>query len=142
MAFQFSISVPAAGPYPTGILINNGAGYPSGTATAMTTDGGNASHVFPVGSTVMAKDVNARSDPLRVLGVVTVNGATTVRIGGGIKYAVTDNLELYCIDAATIAYKLAKAYAATASFTFGATTSVQVSDDGRGNLIYVYADLV
>ena len=141
MAFQFSISVPAAGPYPTGALINNGAGYAAGTATAMTTDGGNASHAFPVGSTVMAKDVNARSDPLRVLGVVTANGATNVRIGAGTKFAVADNLELYCTDSATIAYKLAKAYAATASFTFGPTTSVQVSDDGRGNLIFTYADL-
>ena len=142
MAFQFSISVPAAGPYPTGILINNGAGYAAGTATAMTTDGGNASHVFPVGSTVMAKDVNARSDPLRVLGVVTANGAATVRIGGGTKFAVTDDLELYCIDSATLAFLSGSAYAATAGFTFSANTSVQVSDDGRGNLIYVYAELV
>ena len=140
MAFQFSISIPTAGPYPTGVLINNGAGYAAGTATAMTTDGGNASHAFPVGSTVMAKDVNARSNPLRVLGAVTANSATTVRIGAGTKFAVTDNLELYCIDSATVVYKLAKEYAATASFTFGANTFVQVSDDGRGNLIYVYSD--
>lgn len=142
MPVMFSVIVPAAGPYPTGILINNGAGYAKGTTAAMTTDGGNASHAFPIGAVVMAKDVNARSDPTRVLGNATANGATNVRIagGGGTKFALTDNAELYSTDSAALAFKLISERLAAIGVPLSPQAGIQCSDDGRGNLIYTYFD--
>ena len=143
MAFQFSISLPAAGPYATGVKINNAGGYAAGTTAAMTVDGLNATQVFPVGSTIMARDNAQASTPMRVLGVVTHNGATNVRIngGGGTAFTLADDDVLYCLDVATLAWAKADAFAAGAGLPIAPTTTVQVSDDGRGNLIFVYADM-
>ena len=143
MAFQFSISLPAAGPYATGVKINNAGGYAAGTTAAMTVDGLNATQVFPIGSTIMARDYAQASNPMRVLGVVTHHGATNVRIngGGGTAFALSDNDVLYCLDVAALAYAKADAFAAGAGLPIAPTTTVQVSDDGRGNLIFVYADM-
>ena len=139
MAFQFSISLPAAGPYATGVKINNAGGYAAGTTAAMTVDGLNATQVFPIGSTIMARDYAQASNPMRVLGVVTHHGATNVRIngGGGTAFALSDNDVLYCLDVAALAYAKADAFAAGAGLPIAPTTTVQVSDDGRGN----YADM-
>ena len=140
MPFSFSIKVPAAGPYQSDIFINNAGGYPKAEGGAMTTDGLDARNTFYVGALVYAKDKNSRSDPLRVLGRCTAVTATSVRIGAGTGFAVSDNDELYCEDTAARAYALAVPLAAGASFILAPSTTIEVSDDGRGNMMVTYTD--
>lgn len=141
MAFVFTIRVPVAGVYKSGIRINNGGGYASGTSTAMTVDdeyatAGDARDVFFVGQTVYAKDASSPSNAKKVLGVVTAVTATTVRIGGGTAFAVADNDDLYTDDAGAVSYVKAK----DTGFTLGPQSSLEVSEDGRGMMLFTYYD--
>lgn len=142
MAFVFTIRVPVAGVYKSGIRINNSGGYASGETGAMTVDdeyatAGDATDVFFVGQTVYAKDASSASNAKRVLGVVTAVSATTVRIGGGTAFAVADNDDLYTDDAGALSYVKAK----NTGKVLAPTTSIEVSEDGRGMMLFTYYDL-
>lgn len=141
MPFVFTIRIPVAGVYKSGIRINNAGGYASGTSTAMTVDdeyatAGDATDVFFVGQTVYAKDASSPSTAKKVLGVVTAVTSTTVRIGGGTAFAVADNDDLYTDDAGALSFVKAK----NTGKTIGVATSVEVSEDGRGMMLFTYYD--
>jgi hypothetical protein len=105
MAFTFTIKIPVAGPYPSGIKINNGAGYAAGTTAVLTCDdvyatAGDARDVFFVTQEVWAKNTSKTTNPVEFLGTTTNVTATNVRcnVGGGTKFAIADNAELYTVD--------------------------------------------
>ena len=146
MAYSVSVRVPTAGPYPTGIHVNNGAGYAASTTTALTVDdvyasaGCDATIVFKVGRTVMAFDNSKVVPQLLPLGVITAVTATTVRIanGGGTRFAVADNLELFIDDASTVALIKGNDLIIAGGDALSPSASLEVSDDGRGQLIFTY----
>jgi len=75
--------------YPSGVLINNGAGYAAGETGAMTVDTVDARLHFNVGETLYTA-TSAR------LGTITAIGsATSVTVGGGISEAVIDDQPLF-----------------------------------------------
>ena len=138
-----SVRLPVAGPYPTMCHINNAAGYAAGTSTAMTTDdalpgSGAVTTVIPVGFQVWAKNTTKKSQPIELLGVCTAVTATSVRIGGGIKFAVIDNQELYVVDPAGLAITLATGNGFV--LTNAATSALEISDDGRGMMVWCFYD--
>lgn len=122
--------------------INNAAGYAAGTSTAMTSDdflpSGDVRTVIVVGMDVWAKNP-AQNNAIQFLGTCTAVTATSVRCGGGTKFAINDNAELYVVDPANLAYTLALGRGFVLSAA--ATAGVEVSDDGRGNLAYTFYDM-
>jgi len=124
--------------------INNAAGYPAGTTTAMTSDdflpSGDVTTVIVPGMEIWAKNP-AQNNAIQYLGKGTNFTSTSVRIndGTGTRFAIEDNAELYVVDPASLAYTLALAR----GFVLAAanTAGVEVSDDGRGNITYTFWDM-
>ena len=137
MAYSVSVRVPTAGPYPTGIHVNNAAGYAAAhTATATVDDvygssGADATLVFKVGRTVMAYDNSKVVPQLLPLGLITHISATTIRCSGGTRFAVADNAELYIDDAATVALLKATQLVVAGGDGFDPSTFLEVSDQFR-----------
>ena len=72
----------------SGVDINNGGGYSSGSSPNMTVDGVDATTKFSVGQLVF----NASG---QVLGKITAITATSINLGGGLSQNVSDNDSLY-----------------------------------------------
>ena len=112
MAFVTTIKIPSAGPYETGVLINNAGGYAAGHSATMTVDDqyatGDARDLFYVNQEIWAQNNNKASKPIEFLGICTAVTATTVRMGAGSKFIVADNDPLYTIDAGALAYLKAR----------------------------------
>jgi hypothetical protein len=79
----------------TGVLINNGPGYPViGTTTAMTVDTVDALAALTVGQTIYAADTGTK------IGVLTAIGsATSITVGGGTEAPLLNNQEIGVIGA-------------------------------------------
>lgn len=140
-----SVNLPAAGPHATLCFVNNGAGYAAGTTTAMTTDdtlpGGQAVNtVITVGKEVWAKNTTKASQPVELLGICSAVTTTSVRIanGGGTKFALVDNQELYVVDPGGLALTLAigKGF----SLADPGTAALEISNDGRGMMVWCFYD--
>ena len=140
-----SVRLPAAGPWPAMVRINNAAGYAAGHTAAMVVDdylpgSANAISVIPDGMEIWAKNA-AQGNAIQFLGIQTGAGATASRVanGGGLKFAVADNDELYVVDPANLAFTLASGrgfvLADPASF------ASDLSEDGRGNIIWYFYDI-
>jgi hypothetical protein len=126
-------------------FVNNAAGYAAGTTTAMTTDdtlpgSGAVTTVIPLGYQVWAKNTTKASQPIELLGQCTAVSATSVRIGGGggTKFALVDNQELYVIDPAGLALTLAIGYGFTLADP--GTAALEISNDGRGMMVWCFYD--
>jgi len=143
MAFSTTVKIPIAGPYPSGVKINNGAGYPAATGTALTVDdvyttGGDARDVFFVTQEVWAVNTSKVTSPVELLGICSAVSASSVRCQTSkTAFAVADNAELYTLDPGALSLIKAK----NTGLTLAATTSIEVTEDGRGNLLFTYFDL-
>ena len=140
-----SVALPVAGPHATLCFVNNAAGYAAGTTTAMTTDdtlpgSGAVNTVIPVGYQVWAKNTNKKSQPIELLGVCSAVTTTSVRIanGGGTKFALVDNQELYVVDTAGLALTLAIGNGFTLADP--GTAALEISNDGRGMMVWCFYD--
>jgi len=111
----------------------------------MTTDDtlpatGAVNTVIAAGFNVWAKNTNKASQPIELLGQCTAVTTTSVRIagGGGTKFALVDNQELYVEDPAGLAFTLATA----GGFALAdpGTAAVEVSNDGRGMMVWCFYD--
>ena len=146
MAFVTTVRIPVAGPYPSGVKINNGAGYAAGTTAAATVDdiytaAGDARDIFFVGQQIFAVNTAKVSNPIELLGNCTavIAAAVTCNDGTGFRFAVADNAELYTLNAGALS--LAKARATNLAVTGAATCGLEVTEDGRGNLLFTYFDI-
>jgi len=126
------------------VRINNAAGYAAGTTTAMVVDdylpgSGDVQTVIPNGLEIWAKNA-AQGNAIQFLGRQTNVGATASRCndGKGLRFAVADNTELYVVDPAGLAYTLAVGRGFV--LTTAATAAVDLSEDGRGNIQWLFSD--
>ena len=127
------------------VRINNAAGYAAGTTAAMAVDdylpgSSSAATVIPDGMEIWAKNA-VQGNAIQFLGIQTGAGATAPRVagGGGLKFAIADNDELYVVDPANLAFALAngRGLAIADPATFG----TDLSEDGRGNIIWYFHDI-
>ncbi len=72
----------------SGVLVNNGSGYAAGTTSAMTVDTVDATTKYQVGDRVY-------NSAGKLVGVITVIGATAITIGAGTTVALANNEALY-----------------------------------------------
>tara|TARA_R110002051_G_C8659279_1_gene488774 strand:- start:442 stop:888 length:447 start_codon:yes stop_codon:yes gene_type:complete len=140
-----TIKIPVGGPYPSGVKINNGAGYPAATGAAMTVDdvyaiAGDARDIFSVNQEVWAVNTSKPSNPIQFLGTCTAVGATSVRCQTSTTaFALADNAELYTFNAGALS--LAKGKNTGLTIVGTPTCGLEITEDGRGQLLFTYFDL-
>ena len=144
MGFALTVRIPSAGPNRSGIRINNAGGYAAGTTTAMTVDdvyatAGDATDIFVVGETVYAVNTAKASTAKEPLGIITAVTSTTIRIanGGVTKFALDDYADLFTDNKIGLATAKCKNSGSTLD---AVTTQLEVSDDGRGNVLFNFYD--
>jgi len=125
------------------VRINNAAGYAAGHTAAMVVDdylpaAATAASVIPDGMEIWAKNA-VQGNAVQFLGIQTGAGATASRVAAGLNFAVADNDELYVVDPANLAFALASGRGLVIAdpATFGA----DLSEDGRGNIIWYFHDI-
>ena len=87
LLFDASSTHPLFGGTASGVLINNGDGYPAGTTAAMAVDGVNATTKFTVGDVLY----NSKSTKL---GIITAVSTNSITVGTGTLGAVIDDENL------------------------------------------------
>tara|TARA_R100000008_G_scaffold8678_1_gene4487 strand:+ start:52 stop:492 length:441 start_codon:yes stop_codon:yes gene_type:complete len=145
MAFIVSVKVPVAGPWMSGVRVNAAAGVAATTTTAWVVDdiysaAADARDIFTVGLEVWAKNTSKPSSPIEKLGLVSAVTATSIRCQvTGTAFAIADNAELYTQNPGGVA--LAKGKDSGQSVSGAATNALEITEDGRGNLLYTFFDL-
>ena len=92
----YTFSYPPVMAHPSGILVNNAAGYAKGVTSAMTVDGTDATTVFKANAALYKIYIKNDAGAYLFVGKVTaVADANTITVGGGLLHTLTDNDELY-----------------------------------------------
>ena len=144
MAFVVSVKVPVAGPIASGVKVIAAAGVAATTTTAWNCDdiygiGGDARDIFPVASELWAKNT-AKNNTIEKLGIVTAVTATSLRCQTtGTAFTLADNDELYTFNPGGVALALGKN--SGLSVSGAATNGLEITEDGRGMLVFTFFDL-
>lgn len=92
----YTFTYPPVMAHPSGILVNNSAGYAKGLTSAMTVDGTDATTVFKSAAALYKIFIKNSAGAYLFVGKITAVGdANTIAVGGGLLHALTDNDELY-----------------------------------------------
>ena len=92
----YTFTYPPVRAHPSGIFVNNSAGYAKGLTSALTVDGTDATTVFKAAAALYKIYIKNSAGAYLFAGKITaVGGANTIAVGGGLLHALTDNDELY-----------------------------------------------
>tara|TARA_R100001594_G_scaffold94247_1_gene128452 strand:+ start:967 stop:1386 length:420 start_codon:yes stop_codon:yes gene_type:complete len=92
----YTFSYPPVMAHPSGILVNNAAGYNKGHTSAMTVSVVDATTVFKANAALYKIYIKNDAGAFLFVGKVTaVADATTITVGGGLLHALTHLDELY-----------------------------------------------